>query len=129
MMPLVAAPPYSDEQIEAAVQALNEPGRLDEAQQLVASQAPQLQRILNEAISEANWFGSAHDEQVLRAAGVADPDERVAAVRVLMMEEARIAMLNGVAVGIQLERELTENENGQEGLRPPRTPPTSQLED
>ena len=106
MMPRVAGPPYSDEQIEAAVQALNEPGRLDEAQRIVASQAPQLQRILNEAISAANLFGSAHEEQVLRAAGVADPDERVTAVKVLMMEEARIAMLIGVAVGIQLQREL-----------------------
>ena len=107
MMPRVAGPPYSDEQIEAAVNALSEPGRLDEAQRIVGSQAPQLQLVLNEAISEANWFGSAHDEQVLRAAGVADPDERVAAVKALMMEEARIAMLIGVAVGLQLERELT----------------------
>ncbi len=90
------------------MQALTEPGRLDEAQKIVASQAPQLQLVLNEAISDANWLGSAHDEQVLKAAGVADPDESVAAVKALMMEEARIAMLIGVAVGIQLERELTE---------------------
>ena len=108
MMPRVAGPPYSDEQIEAAVQALSEPGRLDEAQRIVGSQAPQLQRILNEALSEANWFGSAHDEQVLRAAGVADPDERVATVKALMMEEARIAMLIGVAVGMQLKEELDQ---------------------
>ena len=108
MMPRVAGPPYSDEQIEAAVRALTEPGRLDEAQRLVGSQAPQLQSILNDALSEADWFGSAHDEQVLRAAGVADPDERVASMKALMMEEARVAMLIGVAVGIQLERELTE---------------------
>ncbi len=110
MMPRVAGPPYSDEQIEAAVQALSEPGRLDDAQKIVAAQAPQLQMVLNEAISEANWFGSAHDEQVLRAAGVADPDERVAAVKALMMEEARIAMLIGVAVGIQLKDELTRGD-------------------
>jgi hypothetical protein len=110
MMPRVAGPPFSDEQIETAVQALNEPGRLDEAQRIVSAQAPQLQVILNEAISEANWFGSAHDEQVLRAAGVADPDERVAAVKALMMEEARIAMLIGVAVGIQLKDELTRGD-------------------
>ena len=120
MMPRVAGPPFSDEQIEAAVHALNEPGRLDEAQRIVAAQAPQLQRILNEAISEANWFGSAHEEQVLRAAGVADPDERVTAVKVLMMEEARIAMLIGVAVGIQLQTELLKNQGG----GPPGPPPT-----
>ena len=106
MMPRVAGPPYSDEQIEAAVGALNEPGRLDEAQRIVAAQAPQLQRILNDALSEASWFGSAHAEQVLRAAGVADPDERVSAVKTLMVEEARIAMLIGVAVGLELQREL-----------------------
>lgn len=122
MMPPVAGPPYSDEQIEAAVQALTEPGRLDEAQRIVGSQAPQLQRILNEALSEAEWFGSAHDEQVLKAAGVADPDQRVTAVKTLMVEEARIAMLIGVAVGIELERELTR------GGDPP-GPPLRGLED
>ena len=106
MMPRVAGPPYSDEQIEAAVKALSEPGRLDEAQRIVASQAPQLQRVLNEALNEAHWFGSAHAEQVLKAAGVADPDERVSAVKTLMVEEARIAMLIGVAVGLELQREL-----------------------
>ncbi len=66
MMPRVAGPPFSDEQIEAAVQALTEPGRLDEARKIVASQAPQLQRILNDALNEAHWFGSAHAEQVMR---------------------------------------------------------------
>ena len=106
MMPRVAGPPYSDEQIEAAVQALTEPGRLEEAQRIVGAQAPQLQRILNDALSEANWFGSAHDEQVLKAAGTADPDARVTAMKTLMVEEARIAMLIGVAVGLQLAKEL-----------------------
>ncbi len=108
MMPRVAGPPYSDEQIEAAVHAQTEPGRLDEAQRIVGSQAPQLQRILNDALNDASWFGSAHAEQVLKAAGVADPDERVNAVKTLLVEEALIAMLIGVAVGIQLHTELAQ---------------------
>jgi hypothetical protein len=106
MMPRVAAPPYSDEQISAAVQALSEPGRLDEAQRIVAARAPQLQQILNEALHAADWFGSAHDEQVLRAAGTADPDERLTSVKTLIAEETRISMLIGVAVGLELARQL-----------------------
>ena len=106
MMPRVAGPPSSDEQIEAAVQALTEPGRLDEAQRIVGSQAPQLQRILNDALDASDWFGSAHEEQVLRAAGTADPDARITAVKTLLAEETRIVMLIGVAVGLALSDEL-----------------------
>jgi hypothetical protein len=93
---------YSDAEIDAAIEALTEPGRLTEAQRVVEIAAPQLQRILNEALDEADWFGPAHAEQLLRVAGIADPDERVAAVRTLLAEETRIAMLVGVAVGIEL---------------------------
>ncbi len=103
-------PPHSDEVIEAAVQALTQPGRLDEAQRVVAAQAPQLQRILNSALGESDYFGSAHREQLLQAAGVADPDARIAAVSRLIGEETRIAMLIGVAVGIQLQDELTRED-------------------
>ena len=38
----------------------------------------------------------------LQAAGVADPDERVNAVRTLIAEETRVSMLIGVAVGFEL---------------------------
>jgi hypothetical protein len=93
---------YSDAEIDAAIEALSEPGRLAQAQRIVESAAPQLQRILNEALDEADWFGSAHAEQLLKVAGIADPDERVSAVRTLLAEETRIAMLVGVAVGIEL---------------------------
>ena len=101
-------PEYTDAQLDAALEALSEPGRLDEAQRVVASTAPQLQGILNEALESADWFGSAHQAEVLRAAGVADPDERIAAVRTLIAEETRVSMLIGVAVGYELARQLTE---------------------
>ena len=44
--------------------------------------------------------------EVLRAAGAADPDERIAAVRTLIAEETRVSMLIGVAVGYELARQL-----------------------
>ena len=84
-----AVPQYTDAQIEAAVESLSEPGRLEEAQRLVASAAPQLQRILNEALDAGGWFGDAHQAEVLKAAGIADPDERMRAVRTLIAEETR----------------------------------------
>ena len=102
--------PYSDQAVEAAVQALSEPGRLDEAQRVVTDQAPQLQRILNQALEDADWFGSAHQATVLQAAGMADPEERLAAVRTLIAEETRVSMLIGVAVGLELGRTLEHAE-------------------
>jgi hypothetical protein len=101
--------PYSDEEIDAAVQALNEPERLAGARDTVARLAPQLQRVLEEALSEGGWFGSAHDEQIARASGESDPEAREAAIRNLVMEETRLGMLVGVAVGIELARELAKH--------------------
>jgi hypothetical protein len=101
---------YSDDEVEAAVQALSDPERLEDAQRLVAANAPALQRILNIALDEADWFGSAHQKQVLEAAGRADIDERLLAVRTLLADETRIAMLIGVAVGFELAHELTDKE-------------------
>jgi hypothetical protein len=97
---------YSDAEVEAAVQALAEPGRLDEAQRLVAANAPQLQRILNQALEDADWFGAAHVAEVRKAAAVDEPAQREMAVRTLIAEETRVSMLIGVAVGMELARLL-----------------------
>ena len=105
-------PQYTDAQIEAAVASLSEPGRLEEAQRLVANAAPQLQGILNQALEAADWFGSAHQAEVLRAAGIADPDERISAVRVLIAEETGVSMLIGVAVGYELAHLLMDSTEG-----------------
>ena len=93
---------HSDAEIDAAIEALSDPARLEEAQRLIQARAPQLQGILDQALHAADWFGSAHQAEVLRAAGQADPDERVAAVRNLVAEETRLSMLVGVAVGYEL---------------------------
>jgi hypothetical protein len=101
---------HSDAEIDAAIEALSDPARLEEAQRLVAAKAPQLQRILQQALDDADWFGSAHQAEVLRAAGKPDPDERVAAVRTLIAEETRMSMLIGVAVGYELAQMLTKGD-------------------
>jgi hypothetical protein len=101
---------YSDEEVEAAVQALSDPARLEQAQRVVTANAPSLQRILNQALDEADWFGAAHQQQVLEAAGKADIDARLLAVRTLLAEETRVAMLIGVAVGFELAHELIDKE-------------------
>jgi len=50
----------------------------------------------------------------LKAATVPDPEARIAAVRTLLAEEARMAMMVGVAVGWALKEEMSEGE-GPEG--------------
>ena len=102
---------HSDAEIDAAIEALSDPQRLEEAQRLVQAKAPQLQRILDQALEAADWYGSAHQAEVLKAAGRADPDERVAAVRTLVAEETRVSMLIGVAVGYELAQILTRGES------------------
>jgi hypothetical protein len=104
-------PAHSDAEIDAAIEALSDPAALEEAQRLVAANAPQLQRILDQALESADWFGSAHQSEVLKAAGRPDPDERLAAVRNLIAEETRVSMLVGVAVGYELAKRLTRGDS------------------
>jgi hypothetical protein len=104
----VPSRPFSDADIDAAVEALSDPQRFREAESQLSRVAPQLQRILNYALDEGGWFGEAHDGQVLKAATTPDPDARIRAVRTLLAEETRIGMLVGVAVGWALREELTE---------------------
>jgi hypothetical protein len=99
-------PPFTDEQVDRAVEALSDPERFREAEARVARMAPQLQRILNEALHSGGWFGEAHESQVRSAAAQDDERERGAAIRTLLAEETRMGMLVGVAVGWELSREL-----------------------
>jgi hypothetical protein len=61
-------------------------------------------------LNDADWFGSAHQQQVLEAAGTADIEERLRAVRTLLTEETQVSMLIGVAVGFELAHELIDKE-------------------
>lgn len=97
---------FTAEEVDAAVAALTEPGRLDHAQEAITHAAPALQRILNQALEEGGWFGGAHEQEVQRVAAVEDHAERQLALRTLLAEETRIGMLVGAAVGFQLAREL-----------------------
>ena len=100
----------SDQQLEAAIERLVDAERFAEAEQIVARAAPQLQKVLAAALAEGGWFGESHDAEALKAATAPDPEERVAAVRSLLAEEARMGMMVGVAVGWALHAELNEIE-------------------
>jgi hypothetical protein len=101
---------HSEAEIEAAVEVLSDPTRLDEAQRVVAAAAPALQRILEQALESAEWFGSAHLAQVMEATGQEEPQERLDAVQRLIAEETRVSMLVGVAVGYELAHVLNEQQ-------------------
>ena len=116
MIALWADVRYTAEQVDAAVAALtDDPERLGHAQELVTHAAPGLQRILNAALDEGGWFGSAHEEAVAKAATADDSDERLRLVRTLVADETRIGMLVGVAVGFELARELARSTHESEG--------------
>jgi len=101
---------YSDEEIDAAIDAISDPAAFSEAERAVAKAAPRLQRVLAEALAAGGWFGEAHEAELLKAATAPDPDERLAAVRTLLAEEARMGMMVGVAVGWALAEKLSAQE-------------------
>lgn len=96
---------FTDAELDSAVAALSDPERFRAAEARVTRAAPQLQRVLDQALGEG-WHGEAQEQQARQATGLEDPAERAAAVRALMIEEARIGMLVGVAVGWELAQEL-----------------------
>ena len=106
--------PYTDAELDAAVQQLSDPSRLSDAQDLVMRAAPSLQKVLAAAIAEGGWFDSAHDQAVREAIVADDPEARLRAVRTLLAEETRLGMLVGVAVGFELSRTLNATEPPQE---------------
>jgi hypothetical protein len=99
-----------DQRLEAAIERLAEPDRFVEAETIVARAAPQLQRVLAAALAEGGWFGESYESESLKVATVPDSEERIAAVRTLLAEEARMGMMVGVAVGWALKEEMTEGE-------------------
>lgn len=103
--------PYTDADLDAAIAAIGDPGRLREAQEIVARSAPSLQLVLATALEEGGWFDSAHDQAVREASGGEDAAERERAIRTLLAEETRLGMMVGVAVGFELARELGETTN------------------
>ncbi|MHB1569730.1 MAG: hypothetical protein ACYC0H_11045 [Solirubrobacteraceae bacterium] len=107
---------HTDAELDAAVAQLTEPGRLREAQDLVARAAPALQRVLASAIAEGGWFDAAHEQAVGEASREADEQARLRAIKTLLAEETRLGMLVGVAVGFELSRSLsgTQSEHQQE---------------
>jgi hypothetical protein len=101
----------TDAELNAAVEALSDPERFAEATALIERAAPQLQKLLAVALKEGGWFEDTHEHAVQIAALTDDPEERVAAVRTLLAEEARLGMMVGVAVGYELARELEIDNN------------------
>ena len=102
--------PYSDQQVEAAIEALSEPEAFAEAERAVARAAPRLQGILAEALGAGGWFSESHEAEVLKAATLPDEEQRLTAVRTLLAEESRMGMMVGVAVGWALVEKLAEED-------------------
>jgi hypothetical protein len=107
-----------EKDFEAAIERLLDPERFSEAERMVAQAAPQLQKVQAAALAEGGWFGEPHENETLRAATVPDPDERIAAVRALLAEEARMGMMVGVAVGWALNEELRSDRAERDENRP-----------
>jgi uncharacterized membrane protein (Fun14 family) len=101
---------YSEEELDAAIEALTERERFREAESVVTAAAPKLQRVLAEALETGGWFGDAHEGEIRKAAAASAEEERLTALRTLLAEEARMGMMVGVAVGWALAQELRQTD-------------------
>jgi hypothetical protein len=113
---------YSDAELDAALTAIAAPGRLSEAQDVVLRTMPSLQRLLASVLAGGGWFDTGHAQAVRAAAGAETPSDREREVQTLVAEETRLGMMVGVAIGIELAREL--GGTGSAGPPPDPDPPT-----
>lgn len=93
-------------ELEAALEALREPGRFDIAERVVGQAAPGLHRILAEAMASGGWNSEDDAREIDKALAAGDPAAARAALLGFVGEQSRVAMLVGVAVGIELAGEL-----------------------
>jgi hypothetical protein len=96
----------SDDDVRAAIEALLEPERFQEAERRVAAAAPQLQQLLASTLAERGWLDETREQQLARIAAIEDHEQRLIELRTLLAEETGVGMMVGVAVGWELAREL-----------------------
>jgi hypothetical protein len=104
----MADAPFTDAQLDAAVEALSDPERFSAAEAAVARAAPALQQVLIAALEQGGWFSEGQEAELRRVLAIDEERERSAALRALLTEEARIGMMVGVAVGWGLREELEQ---------------------
>lgn len=92
--------------IEAVIEQLGAGDGFDAVEQRMAEVAPQLTGLLDDALRAGGWFDDSHEAQVLRTATMPDPDARIAELRNFVIEQTRLGMLVGVAVGWELAERL-----------------------
>lgn len=107
----------SDEtaQLDAIIQELAEPHGFDAIEERLAGVAPQLQQLLDGALSEGGWFDDAHEGMVLKTATNPDEDARISELRNFVLEQTRIGMLVGVAVGWEIAERLEQRRSDEGG--------------
>ncbi len=71
---------YTDEELDAAIAAITQPGAINGAEELVMRAAPQLQQVLAAAMADGGWFDTAHEAAVGEASGEADAELRLRAI-------------------------------------------------
>lgn len=101
--------PVSDDdnaRLDAALAAISDPARLADAQDLVARAMPGLQQVFASALADGGWFDTAHAAALREAVLAEDADQRLRIAHSLIAEETRLSMLVGVAIGLELAREL-----------------------
>lgn len=97
---------FTQEDLEAIIAELGEAAGFDAIEARLDSVAPQLQKLLDGALSAGGWFDDAHESMVLKTATLPDQDQRIAELRNFVLEQTRLGMLVGVAVGWEIAERL-----------------------
>jgi len=105
--------------VDAVLEELAQPNGFDAVDERLAAIAPQLQSLLDGALSAGGWFDDAHESVILRTATLPDAEARINELRNLVLEQTRLGMLVGVAVGWELAERLGERASQAPGQETP----------
>lgn len=97
---------YDAAEIESVIAEMSEESGFDAVEERLTAVAPQLTGLLDDALRAGGWFDDAHESIVLKTATNPDADARIAELRNFVLEQTRLGMLVGVAVGWELAERL-----------------------
>lgn len=98
------------ERLEEIIDQLGAKQGLDAVERRLASVAPKLQKLLDDALHAGGWFDEAHEGLVLKTATHPDEDGRIEQLRSFVIDQTRLGMLVGVAVGWEIAERLATDE-------------------
>lgn len=104
---------FDPKRLQEVIDEIGQEHGLDAVEERMTAIAPQLTAVIDDALRAGGWFDDAHESVVLKTATLPDPDQRITDLRNFVLEQTRLGMLVGVAVGWEIAERIGSSDPSQ----------------